>query len=1379
MLDKQYPTVHSGGINKDRYFQDKNDVTFALNAIRTNHEGGRIEYQSEPGNEISVGLPSGYLIAGSIYGQDEEIYVFSTNSINSEIGIFKNDKYTTLVNSDCLGFNLEHPITGEYRVRNGCERTIYWCDHFNSDYWYNIDDPESFKTGGQFDCNKFKHVPVLLPIKTDLVSVNDSGGILPLGSYYFQPEYLDENQNLIYSGDITPQVIIYDESQNIDYFKIDGGLNIEQYDPAIGGVPLTNKSITLRFYNLNTSIRYLKVNVFRAINGSQVIDGHSVATLIEVSSESIDWTYQGYNVSAGDSPIDASEKLVNNITYESAYVSEQVQGRYLRANLKQSVRDYSTYQSFVSKITCKWVAKTIEMNNVKYLGNPKNPQTYWTSRGFQGDEVYLPGIQFLHDSGQWSPVFPTVGRSANSTDLEILTVVPNNATLGPLDVWLSDVEHLGLDINAQVPRWKVFNTATITSSQTAVLPKTYEGEFSYYESDETYPDVRDCDNNLLWGEDADSNPITTSTKVRLVKFPDRRLVNHVDGDWALPFGIKFDNITYPDSSVIGHRFVFADRTEFDKTVVDSGWAVTPFSRTGTDQIILGRGQTGGPDDNYKHFNYSPSNPQSKHIRFNSAKTLFDKSVSNISYYKTNRVNKFESGTAGTNAPFDYARVELDNGFRLYSIISRLFWTDDALPTRTNHTEQQTVLVEPGSTVAAQGLLPTIICQDTYTGDSVSYVNYGLEDTTPLLGAQVFDWVRNGTRTEFKFHNFYAYKKTLAQPYTNFLTRIYKTINHNYVSSTNTNDNEFYGGDTLISPATTFRLSPLELNDENDSYAYTMMYRHHYEEHDINSALRHLGVANTSKYFQLNDQDSYNFDRLTFLDDSGNRQRVDYENVIPEYYAYNPDFTLKSYEKAKVSLPIQYNYCSGCSGSYPNRIAFSPKSFDEEAFDLYRINKVNDYIDIPAHRGAITGLKYQNNQLLVHTEDTTFILQPNPQQISTDQNTAYLTTGDFLSIPPQELLQTDTGTGGLQSKQSMCNTPFGHCWVDQKRGEIFNWNGKIDMLSNDGLLQWCKEHLPSELNKEYYRVYNENFPINSTLTLNGIGVILYYDPRFKRLLITKRDYLPLDLRTSLVPGDSNATIYNGTNWQSQPESIINVFPTDSQYFENKSWTLSYSFLDQGWTSWHSYIPWYGFSDSNNFYTTILNNNIWKHLSKTKYQNYYTAKYNFIVEWMNSDPVTNTVSNLHYVGYSQIWDAVNKQFKTVDTTFDKIMVYNFEQSSGLQNLILDTQHGTNPYGNNSLLGNSKYVIKTDQNYKIAGLYDMATNYPVVTKDWELKKLFPGYIDIVSNDPNINFNKNQYDWGNIWDKFVFVRLFYKPTADHRKSIILQVLNNHQSVR
>ena len=1403
MLDKKIPTIHSNGLNKDRLFQETNDITFALNAIKDNHEGGRISYQSEPGNLSVAQLPSGHNIVGSIYGQNDEVYLFSTDGVYSQIGIFKDDKYNILVTSDCLNFSLEHPITGEYRVRNGCERTIYWCDGFNPDYWFNVDDPDNFKTSGVFDCNKFRHTPIVLPIKTDLISVENYGGILPLGSYYFQPEILDENENTIYVGEITPQVIIYDESQAASYNQIDGGLNIEQYDPAIGGVPITNKSINLRFYNLNIAYKYLRINVFRAINGTQVIDGHTVATLIPISSDTIDWTYKGYNVAAGDYPIDSSEKLVDNILYESAYISEQVQNRYVRANLKQSIRDYSSYQSFASTITMKWVAKEIETQNNSSLGNPKNPHTYWYCRGFQGDEVYLPGVQYIHTDGTISPVFPLIGRAATPDDLTLFTVVPNNATLGVNEVWLSDVEHLGLGINAQVPKWKIFNTASITDFQITTHPYNYEGEFSYYETNEKYPEIKDCDDNQLWGNDSGGNPITTDTNVRLVKFPDRRLISHIgeNGNYTVPFGIKFDNITYPNSTVIGHRFVFADRTDFDKTVIDSGWALTPrFEQINTagKWIRLGKtrnglfGATNVPDP-LVHQYYDSTLPESHYLRYWSTKTLYNKDLTSFNFYKTNRVHKFDSGLKGTNAPFDYTSTNLDGGSKLYSIISDMNHTASNIPFRTNHSEQQSFYVDAGTILPASGFLPDIVSDDLYTGDSISYINYGLEDTLPLLGTQTIESIHNGRRTQFTVHNFYTYKKTLVQPYSNFLTRNYKLINHNYVSSVNPDDNIFYGGDTLISENMNFRLSALYAtigaDVPADNYVFANLFRYHFEEHDINSALRHLGTADTAKYYKVGDGDTYNFNKVSYLDGTLRKMKqlgvfqpsasFEFPDTIPEYYAFNKDYTLFLYDKARVALPLQYNYCSNCFGSYPNRIVFSPKSFDEEIFDLYRINKVNDYIDLPAHKGAITGLKYQNNQLLVHCEDTTFVLQPNPQQISTDQNTAYLSTGDFLSVPPQELIQTDVGLGGCQNKQSYCNTPFGHIWVDQKRGDVLKWNGQVEILSNKGLNQWLKDYLPSEIQKEYYRVTNLDFPIKSTLHEDGYGVITYYDPRFKRLIISKKDYKPIDLRLYFDEVDSNESVYSGVNgWQTrQGLNIVNIDTSNTTYFENKSWTLSYDLRDQIWISWHSYNPKHVFSDSNNYYS-LIDRGIWRHSHKANYQKYFNTKYDFVIEWSNMDPNTTVLEGLYYVGYSQEYDPVNKQFITVPKTFDKLLCYNFEQSSGLQTLNLLDQHSTSPYvlGTNNI---SKTVIKTDQNYKIAGIYDLATSQPTMTQSWDQLKLYPGYIDAVPNNNVINISKSAYSSGNIWDKFCFVRLFFKPNEDYRKTILLQVLNLSESVR
>ena len=126
----------------------------------------------------------------------------------------------------------------------------------------------------------------------------------------------------------------------------------------------------------------------------------------------------------------------------------------------------------------------------------------------------------------------------------------------------------------------------------------------------------------------------------------------------------------------------------------------------------------------------------------------------------------------------------------------------------------------------------------------------------------------------------------------------------------------------------------------------------------------------------------------------------------------------------------------------------------------------------------------------------------------------------------------------------------------------------------------------------------------------------------------------------------------------------------------------------------------------------------------------------------------------------------------------MVYNQDQSTGLQTLTLQNQT-VSPYLNNALPKGSKFVIKTDQNYKIAGLYDMSTGQPVMSKAWSLLQTYPGYIDKLVYTPNIDFNKSMYNAGKNKDKIAFVRLFFNPTQDYKKTIVLEQLINTPSIR
>lgn len=1372
------------GLNKDALYQSKDNLTFALNGIRNNHEGGQTLYQSEPGNELTQSIPEGYVFLGHIYGENNIVYIFSTGEDSDEIASFKEGIYTQLVNTD-LDFDVDYPITGKYRVRNGCDPVLYWCDGKNEDKWFNVNKPELFQTAGNFDKNKFKFVPEIDIPTIDLVSVNDSGGTLQVGSYYFQVELLDSNENVIYKSDISPQTPIYDDSIASAYGDIDGAVNTPQFEQLAGGVLNTTKSISLQFGNLNTSIKYLRVNVAYQTTANQVIQAHQVGVLIPITNTTIQWTYTGYNPNNGDVPLDYTALFELPITYSSSYVMEQVQNRLVRANLKQTVRDYSSYQAYATQIGCKWVASEHIKNDQTVLGDAKNPRTYWYRTSLQGDEIYLPGIQYLHNDGTWSPVFPISGRVAGGDDTQLLTVVANSV-VSPTStqVWESDVDHLGLSIGDTVPRWKVFNTATITESQTTTHPYSWKGDLGYYEANFNYPDIKDCDNNLIWGVG-----ITTDTKVRFHRMPDRRLIPHMNKDYLIPLGLEFTmGSIYPSTDIVGHRFCIATRNEGNQTVVDSGWLTRPRWLGGVaDYIHL----------TAVELDYDMTETES-YARFNSSQTAFNKTLVQSNYFKINNVYQFKSPDL-VGGTFPYTSVDLTDpasfDAKLYSIIMPMSYVEQASPLRQNLNIEKSIYINPGQGTDSTVFPLATQSNDWFTNDTVSKITYTIENSEDYISAQSYGLSPDVDEAFINANNYYAYKKLNIQPYTNFLGLQYSYLHLNPEFSIATRS--YYGGDVLIVCPQLFRSIVLPVADITvsvDRFAHATWWKDRFEEQKINTALRYGGTDIELQYYKVSVGDLHNILKVARIDTENLGQyyiREEFERVA-EYYQLNVDYSLQKNDFAKFALPSNYDYCQTCSGTYKNRIVFSPKSFDEEQFDLYRITNINDYIDIPGHRGRITGVHYFNNQLLVHCEDATFILQPNPQQLQTDQNTAYLGTGDFLSIPPQELLQNSIGYAGCQNKQHQVDTPFGHCWLDQKRGEIFKFNGQLDNLSQKGLSQWLREYLPSELQAKYWQVNHLYYPHLQTTNVElGIGCIMYYDPRFKRLIISKTDYEPIGLVNQSQVGNREDQIYynpatdqwevrftGGTGYE--PLSLGNP-----DHFINTSWTLSYSFEYESqnpWTSWHSYIPYQAYSDSNNFFTlsTWVDPHVtWKHLPKTEYQKFYGTKFDFIIEYQIFDLQTSRFHTLHYLAYAQEWQKGNlKVFKNVDSTFDRLLAYNSNQSTGVSSLVLQNQT-TNPYQNLNLGNTTKYVIQTDKNYKIAGLYDLAINTPVVTKSWDEIKLQTGYIDLVSNSSSINTAKTPYQLSELSDKYVTVRLFYKPASDYSLHLVGIATNEFNSIR
>jgi len=147
--------------------------THARNAVNNSHDGQVGVIGNEPANLFCVTLP--YTLIGTVhYGGDEWI-VFTTDDLNSEIGIFDESacSYTKIINDPCLNFKRTNLITGVSRERFDCETLLYWDDGLNPTRVLNINDiPYVCTTGtGSNQPFKYKLIGATCPAKTATTTI--------------------------------------------------------------------------------------------------------------------------------------------------------------------------------------------------------------------------------------------------------------------------------------------------------------------------------------------------------------------------------------------------------------------------------------------------------------------------------------------------------------------------------------------------------------------------------------------------------------------------------------------------------------------------------------------------------------------------------------------------------------------------------------------------------------------------------------------------------------------------------------------------------------------------------------------------------------------------------------------------------------------------------------------------------------------------------------------------------------------------------------------------------------------------------------------------------------------------------------------------------
>lgn len=554
------------GLNLDQSLNQiqKGRLTYALNAAVENFDSNSVNYQNEPGNELCIRFPEGFVLIGEHFIIEKSKHIFFiTNPLtgDSQIGYMDNNdcEYRVLVNAPCLNFNVDYPIHKVvHRIAN-CNTEIYWTDGYNPRRYLDIDDiPKVLKSGtalcspvytDDLDCNQLKLQPNFNIPELAVVDVI-SGGNLLAGTYQFAIQYSDPSGNPFTSYySVTNPTPIADEFITTPNFNYPVG-----------------KSIVVNVDNLDVSgqFEYFNLAVIKTINGITSVD--LVGTyFIDNNNQQITYTGQ---MTINLVIQDIFEKFP---FYEIAQDLTAVQDVLVWDQLTSI--DRINYQQVANSITLQW-----ETWRIPPTENYANEINATNLRGYLRDEVYAFEIVFLLKNGKQTDGFHIPGRAITPFE-ELLPRIPD-----------TDPDFIGNPdpVTHDSPYWKIYNTASVGgfspeySSNDAYKGPYQFGQFAYWESVEEYP----C-NTDVWGNLA-------GQKIRHHKFPDVNIspiyeskafstsqAMVMGNDAVFPIGVKIDpsqilnliqisNLTDDQKAdIVGFKIVRGDRS-VNKSIVAKG-----------------------------------------------------------------------------------------------------------------------------------------------------------------------------------------------------------------------------------------------------------------------------------------------------------------------------------------------------------------------------------------------------------------------------------------------------------------------------------------------------------------------------------------------------------------------------------------------------------------------------------------------------------------------------------------------------------------------------------------------------------------------------------------------------------------------------------------
>ena len=509
----------------------------ARNLVNNSKEGDIGIVGNEPANYACVKAP--YTIIGTIHIISDKWAIFSTDNIDSEIGLFDDSQctYEKIVNDQCLNFDKANPILGTAKEIFDCTFQLYWADALNPDRTMNVENPpyicidtpvegsedcfECISTG-ELDCEAIR---IARLTKQPCIRLEESinGGQLRNGSYQAYIAYSKNEQRMTdYSMPSNVQPIF-------DHRDVNGSLDlvIEDIDDTYDEFELIIVSV------INSQTVAKKIGNY-STKSSRINIDHITTSLENIETYFLNQKTPNYEKSEG--------------LYKFADALVRV---------APTTRLDFNYQPRANEIVTKWV-------EVEYPKNYYNQGGYVTS--YMRDEVYSFFIRWIYNTGDRSASYHIPGRPPDYYSLpgggqgfETATTVSN--------VYFGEDESI----------FEIYNTAgsgaALTGTTTDGGIIKYTGKMGYWQSTEKYPD----DKPDVWGNLCGKN-------IRHHKMPDHRTSYHFNpvNKKINVLGVKFTNIKAPVENpndplpdqiiipgIIGYEILRGSR-EGQKTVIAKG-----------------------------------------------------------------------------------------------------------------------------------------------------------------------------------------------------------------------------------------------------------------------------------------------------------------------------------------------------------------------------------------------------------------------------------------------------------------------------------------------------------------------------------------------------------------------------------------------------------------------------------------------------------------------------------------------------------------------------------------------------------------------------------------------------------------------------------------